>query len=98
MLTDIDAARLLVYRAAQALDAHEDIDRYSSAAKLRASTTATRVASLAVQVCGAHGTQVSAPFGRFLRDAKAYEIGGGSNEVLKNTLGKYLMKQPAGTP
>jgi alkylation response protein AidB-like acyl-CoA dehydrogenase len=53
---------------------------------------ATRVASMAVQVCGAHGTMVNAPFGRFLRDAKTYEIGGGSSEILKNTIGKYLMR------
>jgi alkylation response protein AidB-like acyl-CoA dehydrogenase len=34
----------------------------------------------------------SAPFGRYLRDAKAYEIAGGSSEVLKNTIGKSLLR------
>jgi alkylation response protein AidB-like acyl-CoA dehydrogenase len=96
MLAEIDAARLLVYRAAQALDAHEDIDRYSSAAKLVATKMASRVASHAVQVCGAYGVQETTPFGRYLRDAKAYEIAGGSTEVLKNTIGKYLMKLDLG--
>ena len=91
MLAEIDAARLLTYEAARALDTHEDIDRYASAAKLVASTTATKVAGLAVQVCGAYGVQESTSFGRYLRDAKAYEIAGGSKEVLKNTLGKYLL-------
>lgn len=93
MLTEIDAARLLVYRAAEALDLHEEIDRYSSAAKLMASEVATRVATQAVQVCGAYGVQETAPFGRFLRDAKAYEIAGGSKEVLRNTIAKFLVRK-----
>ena len=92
MLAEIDAARLLVYRAAQALNDHDDIDRYSSAAKLMASRVATEVASRAVQICGAWGTAVNTPFSRYLRDAKTYEIGGGSSEILKNTLAKYLVK------
>lgn len=93
MLAEIDAARLLVYRAAEALDAGAEQDRYASAAKLKAAAVATQVASLAVQVCGAYGTMENAPFGRFLRDAKAYEIAGGSAEILKNTIGKYLTRQ-----
>lgn len=90
MLTDIDAARLLLYAAADALDRHDDIARYSSEAKLKAAAVATRVAAQAVQICGAYGTMENAPFSRYLRDAKAYEIAGGSAEVLKNTIGKYL--------
>ncbi|WP_454917674.1 acyl-CoA dehydrogenase family protein [Xanthobacter sediminis] len=93
MLAEIDAARLLVYRAAEALDAGAEQDRYASAAKLKAAAVATQVASTAVQVCGAYGTMENAPFGRFLRDAKAYEIAGGSAEILKNTIGKYLTRQ-----
>ena len=95
-LADIDSARLLVYYAARALDTHTDIDRYSSEAKLRAAQAATRTASMAVQVCGAYGTMVNSPFGRYFRDAKTYEIAGGSSEILKNTIGKYLMRGVAG--
>lgn len=91
-LARIDAARLLVYRAAEALDAHEDVMRYASGAKLLASEVATDVASKAIQVCGAYGTMVNAPFSRLFRDAKTYEIGGGSSEVLKNTLAKFFLK------
>ncbi len=94
MLTEIDAARLLVYAAAQALDRHEEIARYSSEAKLKACTVATDVAAKAVQICGAYGVTENAPFGRYLRDAKAYEIAGGSAEVLKNTIAKYLVRGP----
>jgi acyl-CoA dehydrogenase len=92
MLTEIDAARLLVYRAARALNEHDQIERYSSVAKLKASAVAMEVTSKAIQICGAWGTAVNTPFGRYLRDAKTYEIGGGSSEVLKNTIGKYLVK------
>ena len=95
-LADIDASRLLVFHAARALDTHDDIDRYGSEAKLRAAEVATRTASMAVQVCGAHGTMVNSPFGRYLRDAKTYEIAGGSAEILKNTIGKYLMRGAKG--
>jgi alkylation response protein AidB-like acyl-CoA dehydrogenase len=92
MMTEIDAARLLVYEACKALDRHEDIARYSSEAKLLASRVATRTAEQAVQICGAYGVTEKAPFGRYLRDAKAYEIAGGSSEILKNTIGKYLYR------
>jgi alkylation response protein AidB-like acyl-CoA dehydrogenase len=92
MISRVDAARLLVYRAADALDSHDDVMRYASEAKLFASEVATDVAARAVQICGAYGTMVNSPFGRFLRDAKTYEIGGGSSEVLKNTIGKHLLR------
>jgi alkylation response protein AidB-like acyl-CoA dehydrogenase len=95
MLSDIDAARLLVYHAARALDTHDDIDRYASEAKLKAAEMATRVASTAVQICGAYGTMVNSPFNRYFRDAKTYEIAGGSSEILKNTIGKFLMRRAA---
>jgi alkylation response protein AidB-like acyl-CoA dehydrogenase len=98
MLTDIDAARLLCYHAAAALDRHDDIARHSSEAKLKACAVATAVASQAVQICGAYGTMENAPFGRYLRDAKAYEIAGGSAEVLKNTIGKHLTRNVAPRP
>lgn len=91
MLTEIDAARLLIYRAAEALDRNEQISRWGSEAKLKASTVATTVATQAAQICGAYGIMENAPFGRYLRDAKAYEIAGGSNEILKNTIGKFLI-------
>jgi alkylation response protein AidB-like acyl-CoA dehydrogenase len=95
MLAEIDAARLLVYEAADALNDHRDIARYSSEAKLIASRVATETASRCIQICGAYGVTEAAPFGRYLRDAKAYEIAGGSSEILKNTIAKYLVKYAA---
>jgi alkylation response protein AidB-like acyl-CoA dehydrogenase len=92
LTAEIDATRLLTYEAARDLDAGRDIARSSSSAKLLAAALATKTASTAVQVCGAHGTRETQPFGRYLRDAKAYEVAGGSAEVLKNTVAKSLIK------
>lgn len=91
MLTSIDSARLLLYHAAKSLDSNDQIARWGSEAKLQACAVATQVASQAAQICGAYGIMENAPFGRYLRDAKAYEIAGGSSEILKNTIGKILM-------
>jgi alkylation response protein AidB-like acyl-CoA dehydrogenase len=89
---ELDAARELTYRAARDLDAGHDIARASSSAKLLASAAATRISEMAIQVCGAMGVRTSAPFGRYLRDAKAYELAGGSSEVLKNTIAKSIIR------
>lgn len=94
MLAQVDAARLLTYAAADVLDRGGDIARVSSEAKLLAGRLATEVASTCISVCGAYGVMENAPYGRFLRDAKAYEIAGGSSEILKNTIGKSLAKLP----
>jgi alkylation response protein AidB-like acyl-CoA dehydrogenase len=91
MLTEIDAARLLVYESARALDDGREIARFSSEAKLFASRVAAHVAAQAIQICGAQGMLETAPFGRYLRDAKAYEIAGGSSEILRNTIARQLL-------
>ncbi len=92
MFCDIEAARLLTYRSADALNENDDVDRYSSVAKLRACRTATDVALQAMQICGAYGTSDSTPYARYLRDAKTYEIGAGSAEIMKNTIAKYIIR------
>lgn len=92
MFSDIETIRALTYRAADALNAEDDVDRYSSVAKLRACRAATDVALHAMQICGAYGTSDNTPFARYLRDAKTYEIGAGSNEIMKNTIAKYIIR------
>lgn len=92
MFCDIEASRMLTYRSADALNTGDDVDRYSSVAKLRACRTATEVALQAMQICGAYGTSDNTPFARYLRDAKTYEIGAGSAEIMKNTIAKYILR------
>jgi len=60
--------------------------------KLFATKVAVEASLVAIQICGAWGCVETAPFARYLRDAKTYEIAGGSSEILKNTIGKYLEK------
>lgn len=90
LVTELDAARLLTYAAARAVEREENIERLPAEAKLFASRVAVHAATQAVQICGAQGMLESQPFGRYLRDAKAYEIAGGSSEILKNTIAKHL--------
>lgn len=92
MLMNVNAARLLTYQAACLHDCGNPAISESSQAKLFAGQMATKVCSDAIQMCGAYGTTVNAPFGRYLRDAKSYEIAGGSNEILRNTIGKEIKK------
>ncbi len=92
MTARIDAARLITYHAAQALDTGGNVPRISSEAKLIAGPLATEVASTAIQICGAYGVMESSPYGRYFRDAKAYEIAGGASEILKNTIAKSLLE------
>ncbi len=95
MFADIEAARALAYRAAEALNSGDEIDRYSSVAKWRSCHVATQVALTAMQICGAYGTADNTPFSRYLRDAKTYEIGAGSTEIMKNTIARYISKKAA---
>ncbi|HUS33177.1 MAG TPA: acyl-CoA dehydrogenase family protein [Kofleriaceae bacterium] len=90
LVTEIDAARLLTYAAARAVEQERDIERLPAQAKLMASRVAVHAATQAIQICGAQGMLETQPFGRYLRDAKAYEIAGGSSEILKNTIAKHL--------
>jgi alkylation response protein AidB-like acyl-CoA dehydrogenase len=97
MRTKIDAARLLVRQAAALHDSGAKGIGESSMAKLFAAESATACALDAVQMGGAYGVSENAPFGRYLRDAKAYEIGGGSSEILRNTIAKEIKKDYQGT-
>lgn len=93
MFTEIEAARLLTYRAADALNDGEDVDRHTSVAKFKAGSVATDVSLKAMQICGAWGTSDKTPFSRYIRDSKTYEIGAGSSEIMKNTIAKYLLRE-----
>ncbi len=81
MAIDIDAARYLIYRAA--CNASRAItDRYeSSVAKVFASEMAVRVASEAIQLCGAQGYSRNLPLERMFRDARCFTLAGGTAEM-----------------
>jgi alkylation response protein AidB-like acyl-CoA dehydrogenase len=95
MATDLDAARLLVYRAAALADAGKPFAVEASKAKFFASTAARVHASEAVQIHGGYGYTTEFPVERYYRDAKITEIYEGTSEIqqviiARNVLGRLV--------
>lgn len=79
----VDAARLLVWRAACAKDNHEPISTYAAMAKLVCSDVANETTRTCVQLFGGYGYSREYPVERMMRDAKITEIYEGTSEVMK---------------
>ena len=92
MATDIDAARLLVYRAAWKKDQGLPYGTAASMAKLFASETSTRVADRAIQIHGGYGYTESYPVERAYRDAKITELYEGTSEVQRMVIAGSLLR------
>ncbi|WP_078429681.1 acyl-CoA dehydrogenase [Alkalihalobacterium alkalinitrilicum] len=90
MATKVEAARLLVYQAANMKDRGLPCGQQASMAKLFASRSAVEVAIEAVQVFGGYGYTKEYPVERFFRDAKVTEIYEGTSEIQKIVINKYL--------
>jgi alkylation response protein AidB-like acyl-CoA dehydrogenase len=91
MATDLDAARLLVYRAAALADRGAPFAVEASKAKLFASTAARLHAAEAVQIHGGYGYTTDFPVERYYRDAKITEIYEGTSEVQQIVIGRALL-------
>ena len=92
MATEIDAARLLVYRAASCVDNGRPYSTEGAMAKLFASETATRVAGKAIQIHGGYGYTESYPVERNYRDAKITEIYEGTSEVQRMVIARSCLR------
>jgi alkylation response protein AidB-like acyl-CoA dehydrogenase len=92
MATEIEAARLLTYRAAWLRDAGRPHVHEAAMAKLFASEAAMRATTQAVQVLGGYGYMREYPAERFLRDAKLCEIGEGTSEVQRIIIARNLIR------
>jgi butyryl-CoA dehydrogenase len=92
MATEIDAARLLVYRAASCVDNGRPYSTEGAMAKLFASETATRVAGKAIQIHGGYGYTESYPVERNYRDAKITEIYEGTSEVQRMVISRSCLR------
>jgi len=90
--TELEAARLLVHRAATLADAGRPFTREASIAKLFASEVANRACNKAVQIHGGYGYTREFPVERYLRDAKLCEIGEGTSEVQRTVIARELLK------
>ncbi|PKK84613.1 MAG: acyl-CoA dehydrogenase [candidate division Zixibacteria bacterium HGW-Zixibacteria-1] len=92
MATQIDAARLMVYRAATLKDAEGRFSREISMAKLYASEAANFVANEAVQIHGGYGYVKEYPVERYFRDARVTEIYEGTSEAQRIVISRDLLK------
>jgi butyryl-CoA dehydrogenase len=92
MATRIDAARLLIHRAAQLKDRKLPYSKEASMAKVFASETAMWAATEAVQVHGGNGYTKDYPVERHFRDAKITEIYEGTSEIQRIVIANQLLK------
>ena len=88
----IDAARLMVWRAAKSKDDHENYAPLAAACKLFASDVAVEVTRAAVQLLGGYGYSREYPVERMYRDAKITEIYEGTSEAMKMIVGGGLLR------
>ena len=90
MYVGMNAARAYVYAVAKACDRGETTREDAAGAILYAAERATQVALDAIQILGGNGYTNDYPLGRFLRDAKLYEIGAGTSEIRRMLIGREL--------
>ena len=95
MATELDAARLLVWRAAWMQDQGQRTTEESSIAKYYAARATVRACNAAVQIHGGYGYTREFDVERYLRDAKLAEIGEGTNEVQKMVIARELLRAAA---
>jgi len=90
--TELDAARLLTYRAAFLEDKGKRVPRESAMAKLYASELAVRASSDAVQILGGYGFSKEYPVEKFYRDSKLATIGEGTSEIQRWIIAQQVLK------
>src|SRR6266487_4926240 len=93
MATQIDAARLLMYRAAWMKDHGKKTTRESSMAKLFASEMSVRVCEEAIQIHGGYGYTKDYPPEKYWRDSKLCTIGEGTSEIQRIIIAREILKQ-----
>jgi alkylation response protein AidB-like acyl-CoA dehydrogenase len=93
MATEVEAARLLVYRAASMADEKDPgLAIFSAMSKMKASDTAMHVTTDAVQVMGGYGYMRDHPVERMMRDAKVTQIYEGTNQVQRLVISRAMLK------
>ena len=92
MATEIEAARLLTYKASWLADAGERFTKQASMAKLYASEVAMRATINAVQIHGGYGLLKDLPIERYMRDAKALAIIEGTSELQRVIISRDELK------
>ena len=91
--TELEAARLLTYRAAFLEDQGKKIPKESAMAKLFASELAVKASSMAVQILGAYGFSKDYPVEKFYRDSKLATIGEGTSEIQRWIIAQKVLSE-----
>ncbi len=91
MQARVDAARLLIYRAAQAKQDHDPYSHLATMGKLYASEAATNVTRRCMQLVGDDGYTNRFPFERLMRDSKITEIYEGTSEVQRMVISSWMV-------
>lgn len=95
MYTGLNSARAYLYAVAAAFDRGESSRKDAAAVVLYTSETATQMALQTIQILGANGYSNELAAGRLLRDAKLYEIGGGTSEIRRLLIGREIFRESA---
>ena len=91
--TELEAARLLTYRAAFVEDLGKKVPKESAMAKLFASELAVKVSSMAVQIFGGYGFTKEYPVEKFYRDSKLATIGEGTSEIQRWIIAQKVLSE-----
>ena len=94
MATELHAARLMVYRAAHALDeALPDAPMYAAMAKKHATDIAFNISNRVMQLHGGYGCLQDYPVERFFRDLRINQVVEGTNEIMKEIIAKHVLEK-----
>ncbi|ARU56889.1 acyl-CoA dehydrogenase [Oleiphilus messinensis] len=93
LYTTLNVSRAYLYAVAQSCDRGETTRKDAAGVILYCAEAATRCALEAIQILGGNGYINDFPTGRFLRDAKLYEIGAGTSEIRRMLIGRELFKE-----
>ena len=94
MITDLEAARLMVYRAADALDqAHPKAPMYCAMAKRLATDSAFHISDKAMQLHGGYGYLRDYQIERIFRDLRVHQILEGTNEIMREIIAKAALDE-----
>lgn len=91
MATQVEASKLLTFRAAELKQAGKNVNKESAMAKLHTSETAVSVSNDAVQVFGGYGYVKDFPVEKFYRDSKLCTIGEGTSEIQKLVISRSIL-------
>ena len=91
MATELEASKLLLYKAADVLMNGGDANKYSAMAKYKSSEVSVAIANEAVQVFGGYGYIKEYPVEKFYRDSKLATIGEGTSEIQKLVISRSLL-------